>query len=98
MRLKFASLLLVTLLLASTIPTSLGNSSGIYNRGSSGCGGGYCHGSSNTATVVYPGQPSSYNPGQTYAIYLSIRRSAGNNGGFSLDVNKGISLQEEALA
>ena len=79
MRLKFASLLLVTLLLASTIPTSLGNSGGIYNRGSSGCGGGYCHGSSNTATVSMSGQPSSYNPGQTYTLSISVSGgSAGN--------------------
>ena len=90
MRLKFASLLLVTLLLASTIPTSLGNSSGIYNRGSSGCGGGYCHGSSNTATVSMSGQPSSYNPGQTYTLSISVSGGVqGTNGGFSLDVNKG---------
>lgn len=90
MRLKFSSLLLVSLLLASTVPTSFGYSNGIYNRGSSGCGGGYCHGSSNTATVSMSGQPSSYNPGQTYTLSISVSAGvSGSNGGFSLDVNKG---------
>ena len=90
MRLKFASLLLITLLLASTIPTSLGNSGGKFNAGSSGCGGGYCHGSSNTAVVSMSGQPSAYTAGSTYTLSISVSAGvSGSNGGFSLDVNKG---------
>ena len=34
--------------------------------------GGYCRGSSNTATVSMSGQPSSYNPGQTYTLSISV--------------------------
>ena len=90
MRLKFASLLLITLLLASTIPTSLGNSGGKFNAGSSGCGGGYCHGSSTTAVVSMSGQPSAYTAGSTYTLSISVSAGvSGSNGGFSLDVNKG---------
>ena len=90
MRLKFASLLLITLLLASTIPTSLGNSGGKFNAGSSGCGGGNCHGSSNTAVVSMSGQPSAYTAGSTYTLSISVSAGvSGSNGGFSLDVNKG---------
>ena len=85
MRLKFASLLLVSLLLASTIPTSFGYSNGVYNRGSSGCN---CHGY-NVVTVSMSGQPSSYNPGTTYTLQISVSGGGSGNGGFSLDVNKG---------
>ena len=83
MRLKFASLLLVSLLLASTVPTSFGYSNGKYNSGSSGCG---CHGY-NVVTVSMSGQPASYNPGTTYTLQISV--SGNGNGGFSLDANKG---------
>ena len=83
MRLKFASLLLVSLLIASTVPTSFGYSNGVYNRGSSGCG---CHGY-NVVTVSMSGQPASYNPGTTYTLQISV--SGNGNGGFSLDANKG---------
>ena len=83
MRLKFASLLLVSLLLASTVPTSFGYSNGKYNSGSSGCS---CHGY-NVVTVSMSGQPASYNPGTTYTLQISV--SGNGNGGFSLDANKG---------
>ena len=83
MRLKFASLMLVSLLLASTVPTSFGYSNGVYNRGSSGCS---CHGY-NVVTVSMSGQPASYNPGTTYTLQISV--SGNGNGGFSLDANKG---------
>ena len=85
MRLKFASLLLVSLLLASTVPTSFGYSGGKYNSGSSGCG---CHGY-NVVTVSMSGQPASYNPGTTYTLQISVSGGGSGNGGFSLDVNKG---------
>ena len=84
MRLKFASLLLITLLLASTIPTSLGNSGGKFNAGSSGCGGGYCHGSSTTAVVSMSGQPSAYTAGSTYTLSISVSAGvSGSNGGLA---------------
>ena len=83
MRLKAASLLLVSILLASTVPTSIGYSNGKYNSGSSGCS---CHGY-NVVTVSMSGQPSSYNPGTTYTLQISV--SGSGNGGFSLDANKG---------
>ncbi len=85
MRLKIASLLLVSLLLASTVPTSIGYSSGYHNRGSSGCG---CHGY-NVATVSMSGQPASYNPGTTYTLQISVSGGGSGNGGFSLEVNQG---------
>ena len=85
MRLKLASLLLVSILLASTIPTSIGYSNGVYKRGSSGCS---CHGY-NTITISMSGQPASYNPGTTYTLQISVSTGSSGNGGFSLDVNKG---------
>jgi hypothetical protein len=85
MRLKLASLLLVSILLASTVPTSIGYSNGIYNRGSSGCN---CHGY-NVVTVSMSGQPASYTPGTTYTLQISVSGGGTGNGGFSLDVNKG---------
>ena len=85
MRLKLASLLLVSILLASTVPTSIGYSNGIYNRGSSGCN---CHGY-NVVTVSMSGQPASYTPGTTYTLQISVSGGGSGNGGFSLDVNKG---------
>ena len=85
MRLKFASLLLVSLLLASTVPTSFGYSNGKFSSGSSGCG---CHGY-NVVTVSMSGQPASYNPGTTYTLQISVSGGGSGNGGFSLDVNKG---------
>ena len=84
MRLKIASILLISILLASTVPTSIGYSNGVYNRGSSGCS---CHGYS-SATVSMSGHPSSYTPGTTYTLQISVSSGQGN-GGFSLDVNTG---------
>ena len=83
MRLKVASLLLISILLASTVPTTIGYSNGKFNSGSSGCG---CHGY-NVVTVSMSGQPSSYTPGTTYTLQISV--SGNGNGGFSLDANKG---------
>ena len=76
MRLKLASLLLVSILLASTVPTSIGYSNGIYNRGSSGCN---CHGY-NVVTVSMSGQPASYNPGTTYTLQISVSGGGSGNG------------------
>ena len=85
MRLKNISILIITLMLVSLVPTSLGNSGGKFSSGS-GCG---CHYGS-TATVSMSGQPSSYTPGSTYTLSISVSGGvSGSAGGFSLDVNKG---------
>ena len=84
MRLKVASLLLVCVMLASTVPTSIGYSNGKFNSGSSGCN---CHGY-NSASISMSGQPSSYTPGTTYNLQITVGSGSGN-GGFSLDANKG---------
>ena len=86
MRLKNISILIVTLMLVSLVPTSLGNSGGIYNS-ASGCG---CHYAS-SATVSMSGHPSSYTAGSTYTLQISVSSTtvSGSNGGFSLEVDKG---------
>jgi len=85
MRLKTVSVLLVLVLMASAIPTSLGNSNGRYSSGN-GCG---CHYGS-SATVSMSGHPSSYVPGTTYTLSISVSNGvSGSAGGFSLDANKG---------
>ena len=85
MRLKSASVLIITLMLISTIPTSMGNSSGKFSSGS-GCS---CH-YGGSATVSMSGQPSSYTPGSTYTLSISVSGGvSGSAGGFSLDVSKG---------
>ena len=72
-------------MLVSLVPTSLGNSGGKFSSGT-GCG---CHYGS-TATVSMSGQPSSYTPGSTYTLSISVSGGvSGSAGGFSLDVNKG---------
>ena len=85
MRLKSISILIITLMLVSLVPTSLGNSGGKFSSGT-GCG---CHyGGSATASMT--GQPSSYTPGSTYTLSISVSGGvSGSAGGFSLDVNKG---------
>jgi|TARA_B110000459_G_scaffold77210_1_gene86868 hypothetical protein len=85
---KPASILLVTLLLLSAIPLTEGNSAGKYNQ-SAGCS---CHATSGTtaANVAISGHPSSYTAGQTYTLSIAVTGGvSGNDGGFSLDVNKG---------
>ena len=68
---KLAPLTLVLILLFSMAPLTSGSSNGIYNQGS-GCGGGYCHGSNTNAVVSMSGQPTSYTPGQTYTLSISV--------------------------
>ena len=80
MRSKFAALLLVSLLLAAAAPTSIGKMNGKFSSGS-GCG---CH-YGGSATVSMSGQPSSYNPGTTYTLSISVSNGvSGSNGGFTL--------------
>jgi hypothetical protein len=72
-------------MLVSLVPTSLGNSGGKFSSGS-GCS---CH-YGGSATVSMTGQPSSYTPGSTYTLSISVSGGvSGSAGGFSLDVNKG---------
>ena len=72
-------------MLVSLVPTSLGNSGGKFSSGT-GCG---CH-YGGSATVSMTGQPSSYTPGSTYTLSISVSGGvSGSAGGFSLDVNKG---------
>ena len=86
---KLVPLTLVLILLFSMTPLTSGNSNGIYGSGS-GCGGGYCHGSSTNAVVSMSGQPSSYTPGQSYTLSISVTGGASaSQGGFSLDVSTG---------
>lgn len=85
MRSKFAALLLVSLLLAAAAPTTIGKMNGKFSSGT-GCS---CH-YGGSATVSMSGQPSSYNPGTTYTLSISVSNGvSGSNGGFSLDTNKG---------
>ncbi|MCH1443167.1 MAG: hypothetical protein L7U53_04775, partial [Candidatus Poseidoniaceae archaeon] len=65
-------------------------SGGIYGQ-STGCGGGYCHGSgTQTATLSMSGQPTTYAAGSTYTLTVSVTGGvSSSNGGFSLDVDKG---------
>ena len=84
MRLKSISILIITLMLVSLVPTSLE----IAGKFSSGTGCGCHYGGSATASMT--GQPSSYTPGSTYTLSISVSGGvSGSAGGFSLDVNKG---------
>lgn len=85
MRLKNISILIITLMLVSLVPTSLGKSGGIYNS-ASGCS---CHYAS-SATVSMSGHPSAYTAGSTYTLQISVSGGvSGSAGGFSLEVDKG---------
>ncbi len=84
---KFVSITILLLLLVSTVPISQGTSNGRYSS-ASGCGG--CHGSSGGATVAVSGLPSTYTAGQSYTLTVSVSGGpSGNNGGFSIEVDKG---------
>ncbi|MGB1459159.1 MAG: hypothetical protein ACPG7N_03045, partial [Candidatus Thalassarchaeaceae archaeon] len=67
MRLKIISVVIVGLMLASTVPLSMGKQNGIYNS-ASGCG---CHYAS-SATVSMSGHPSAYTAGSTYTLQISV--------------------------
>ncbi len=83
------STFIILILLCSVLPTSEGSSNGKFNS-ASGCGSNSsCHGPSGGATVSMSGHPSSYTAGQTYTLSISVTGPSGNNGGFSLEVNKG---------
>ena len=80
--------ILVLLVLLGSSPLTQVNSSGVYNQ-SSGCG---CHSQSGTpaATVTMTGQPTQYTAGATSTLSISVSNGiSGNNGGFSLEVDKG---------
>ncbi|MCS5536541.1 MAG: hypothetical protein NZ770_00405, partial [Candidatus Poseidoniaceae archaeon] len=75
---------IVVLMMISIAPVIDGKPTGKHNN-STGCS---CH----YATSATPNHdfPSTYNPGQTYSIQISVTGGvAGTNGGFSLEVDKG---------
>ena len=82
--------LFAILCLAMASPMTNAYSGGIYSTGT-GCGGGYCHGTNTqTATLSMSGQPSTYAPGTTYSLTISVTGGGSSTyGGFSLDVDKG---------
>ena len=82
--------LFAILCLAMASPMTNVYSGGIYSTGT-GCGGGYCHGTNTqTATLSMSGQPSTYAPGTTYSLTISVTGGGSSTyGGFSLDVDKG---------
>lgn len=85
---KRIPLLLVALMLLSVVPLTEGNAGGKYNQ-SSGCS---CHSNSasSAVSVSISGHPTSYSAGTTYTLSISVTGGpSGNNGGFSLEVNKG---------
>ena len=73
--------LILTLILAFTIPLSQGNSAGKHNSGSSGCG---CHGGSSGAITATENFPAEYDPSNSgYSITIGFTGGSGSGGGFS---------------
>ena len=83
MKLKIWATLALLLFASVIAPVGESKSSGIYNR-TSGCS---CHSNGNAVTVSMSGLPSTYTPGQTYSIGVSVTGSGG--GGFNLGVDHG---------
>lgn len=85
------ALLLLLLLVLAVPPEAFANSSGKTGSSSTGCGGGSCHGSTNTVTPSLTGFPSSgYTPGSTYTLTIGGSGGpTGTQGGFNLDVSLG---------
>jgi len=84
--------LLILLLLVFAVPQeAFANSAGKTGSSSTGCGGGSCHGSTNTVTPSLSGLPSSdYTAGAVYSLTIGgSGGTAGTNGGFNLDATHG---------
>ena len=61
--------------------------SGGKHFSSGGCG---CHGGSSSSVSISENFPSSYTPGQTYSIQVSVSGGvSGTHGGFNVEVDKG---------
>ena len=61
--------------------------SGGKHFSSGGCG---CHGGSSSSVAISENFPSSYTPGQTYSIQISVSGGVtGTHGGFNVEVSKG---------
>ena len=61
--------------------------SGGKHFSSGGCG---CHGGSSSSVSISENFPSSYTPGQTYSIQISVSGGvSGTHGGFNVEVSKG---------
>ena len=87
---KLALLILILLVLA--VPQeAFANSAGKIGSSSTGCGGGSCHGSTNTVSPSLTGLPSSgYTPGSTYTLTIGGSGGpSGTQGGFNLDASHG---------
>ena len=83
---KGSVLLFVMLLLASTqADLATANKNQKFNS-TSGCG---CHGGAGGVNAVLNGLPSTYTPGGTYSLSVSMSGSP-QSGGFNLGVNKGV--------
>ena len=83
---KGSVLLFVMLLLASTqADLATANKNQKFNS-TSGCG---CHGGAGGVNAVLNGLPSTYTPGGTYSLSVSMSGSP-LSGGFNLGVNKGV--------
>ena len=83
MKLKVWTTLALLLFASIIAPVSESSSNGIYNR-TSGCS---CHSNGNAVTVSMSGLPSTYTPGQTYSIGVTVSGTGG--GGFNLEVDNG---------
>ena len=71
------------------VPAIQGYQNGVYNQ-ASGCG---CHSQTGTtpASIGISGLPSSYDVNKLYQITVSVSGGvSGSNGGFSLEVDKGV--------
>ena len=83
MKLKVWTTLALLVFASIIAPVSESSSNGIYNR-TSGCS---CHSNGNAVTVSMSGLPSTYTPGQTYSIGVTVSGTGG--GGFNLEVDNG---------
>ena len=85
MQLK-AILLSAVVAMVVLTPVIEANSGGKHNS-SGGCG---CHGGSSSSVSISENFPSSYTPGQTYSIQISVSGGVtGTHGGFNVEVDKG---------
>ena len=86
MQLKAILLSAVVAMVAFT-PVIDAYSSGRHFSSSSGCS---CHGGSSSTVVISENFPSSYTPGQTYSVQVSVSGGvSGTHGGFNVEVSQG---------
>ena len=80
--------LMLTMILAVSVPISEGNSSGRHNSGGSGCN---CHGGSSSSISATDNFPLEYDPSvASYPITIGFSGgNGGSGGGFSLQIDNG---------